>query len=139
MMNQLMYKSLSKDRQQKGVGLIEVLVTLLILSASLLAIASLQSRSLMYNHSAYIRSQANILAFDMLERIRVATSANLVDLNTAYSVTPATFDLSSAVVTSPRAAADIDQWRRNIATSFPSGTGGITCVNATRICTITIK
>jgi type IV pilus assembly protein PilV len=91
----------------------------------------------MYNHSAFVRSQANIFAFDMLERIRLATSANLTDLN-SYSISSATFNLSSAVVTSPRAAAEIDQWRRNIATNFPSGKGAITCVNSTRICTIEI-
>jgi type IV pilus assembly protein PilV len=48
------------------------------------------------------------------------------------------FNIKSAPVTSPQAAADIDDWRRNIATILPNGQGGIKCVDATKECTITI-
>lgn len=58
------------NNKQAGVGLLEVLIAVLILSVSLLAIASLQSRSLQYNQSAYMRSQVNILAYDIFDRIR---------------------------------------------------------------------
>ncbi|WP_193907593.1 type IV pilus modification protein PilV [Cellvibrio polysaccharolyticus] len=58
------------NNKQAGVGLLEVLIAVLILSVSLLAIASLQSRSLQYNQSAYVRSQVNILAYDIFDRIR---------------------------------------------------------------------
>ena len=60
-----------KQHSQVGFSLIEVLVTVLILATSLLAIAALQTRSLEYNHSAYLRSQANIIAYDVLDRLRV--------------------------------------------------------------------
>jgi len=56
---------------QNGFSLIEVLVTVLILATSLLAVATLQTRSLEYNHSAYLRSQANIIAYDILDRMRL--------------------------------------------------------------------
>lgn len=60
-----------KLAKSKGVGLIEVLVTVLLLATSLLAIATLQTRSLQFNQSAYLRSQANILAYDIIDRMRV--------------------------------------------------------------------
>src|SRR5690625_6652352 len=55
----------------RGVGLIEVLVTLIILSTALLTLTALQTRSLQFNHSAYLRSQANNFAYDILERVRI--------------------------------------------------------------------
>lgn len=63
------------SQREKGAGLIEVLVTVLILATSLLAIAALQTRSLQYNHSAFIRSQANIIAYDVIDRMRIASPA----------------------------------------------------------------
>lgn len=120
-------------KYQRGVGLIEVLVTLLVLSSSLMALAALQTRSLAFNHGAYIRSQTNIYAYDILDRIRL-NSTNLAN----YNVAPAVFDPSSSVVTAPLAAADIDAWRRAIATSIPSGQGSIACVVAIQVCTVTI-
>lgn len=117
--------------KQSGVGLIEVLVTLLILSTSLLALGAMQNRSLQFNQSAYMRSQANIFAYDILDRMRV----NLNNLN-AYNAALA--GPASSPVTSPLAAADIDNWRNNIRRVLPEGEGGIACVLATGICTITI-
>ena len=60
-----------KIQKQQGIGLIEVMVTVLILATSLLAMAALQSRSLQHNHSAFLRSQANIIAYDIIDRIRI--------------------------------------------------------------------
>ena|SRR5690554_3157324 len=62
------------NQHQSGFSLIEVLVTVLILATSLLAVATLQTRSLEYNHSAYLRSQANIIAYDILDRMRLGTT-----------------------------------------------------------------
>ncbi|MES2823290.1 MAG: type IV pilus modification protein PilV [Pseudomonadota bacterium] len=123
----------SAGEYHQGVGLIEVLVTLLVLSSSLMALGALQTRALAFNQGAYIRSQTNIYAYDIFDRIRL----NTANLNN-YNVAAAPFNLATAVVTAPQAAADIDQWRRNIATTTPSGTGAIACVVATQVCTVTI-
>lgn len=72
--------NMKQFNKQEGVGLIEVMVTALILSTSLLGLAALQSRALQYNHSAYMRSQANILAYDLLDRIR-ASRSNIANYN----------------------------------------------------------
>lgn len=120
-------------RHQTGVGLIEVLVTLLILSTSLLALGAMQNRSLQFNQSAYLRSQANIFAYDILDRMRV----NLVNLS-AYKSALTSVPEDSTPVISPLAAADLDAWRRNISSELPNGKGGIACDATTNICTVTI-
>lgn len=56
-------------RRQRGVTLIEVLVTVIILSIGLLGIAGLQSRLQQSEMEAYQRSQALILLNDMANRI----------------------------------------------------------------------
>lgn len=120
-------------RHQKGVGLIEVLVTLLILSTALISLSALQTRSLQFNQGAYLRSQANIYGYDIIERMRV----NLVNI-ADYKVEAAPFDINSAPVTAPLAAADIDDWLRNIATTLPNGQGDLDCDDVTKICVVTI-
>lgn len=126
-----MKKKISK-KTQFGVGLIEVLVTLLVLSTSLLALAAMQMRSLQFNQGAYLRSQANIYAYDMLDRMRL----NITNIAN-YESGLAAVDTAAAPVTTPLAAADLDAWRRNIAATLPNGRGGIDCDAAT-ICTLTI-
>lgn len=120
-------------KHQKGVGLIEVLVTLLILSTALISLSALQTRSLQFNQGAYFRSQANIYGYDIIERMRV-NLANIAD----YKVEAAPFDINSAPVTAPLAAADIDDWLRKIATTLPNGQGELDCDDGTKICVVTI-
>ncbi len=124
-----------KTKLESGFGLIEVLVTLFILSTSLLALAAMQTRSLQFNQGAYLRSQANIYAYDILDRMRLNVE-KLAD----YEVVLATFPLSTVVATSPLAKADVGAWRMQIASNLPNGKGGIDCDNVdTHLCTITIE
>ncbi len=120
--------------KQRGASLIEVLVTLLVLSTSLLAMAALQTRSLQFNQGAYLRSQANIFAYDMLDRMRI-NLGNLASYNSALS----SVDPKGTPVTTPLAAADLDAWRRNIALTLPEGKGGISCNATNNQCTLTIQ
>jgi len=123
-----------RARPASGFGLIEVLVTLFILSTSLLALAALQTRSLQFNQGAYLRSQANIYAYDILDRMRLN-----VDNIAAYEIELAPFPLSTVVATTPLAAADLDAWRMRIASNLPNGEGGIECDAAdANLCTVTI-
>lgn len=95
-----------------GFSLIEVLVTVLILATSLLAIAALQTRSLDYNHSAYLRSQANIIAYDILDQMRINSPV-------------------SGAVTYPDEAA-----REDMVKMLPGGLANVNC--AARVCTVSI-
>src|SRR5690606_22885225 len=55
---------------QKGAGLLEVLIAIVIIAIGLLGLAGLQTVSLQLNQGALVRSQASNLAYDITERIR---------------------------------------------------------------------
>lgn len=55
--------------------LIEVLVALLVLSIGLLGLAALQNTALQFNTDSYQRTQATLLAYDILDRMRANSSA----------------------------------------------------------------
>ncbi len=134
------------SKSERGVGLIEVLVTLLILSTTLIALSALQTRSLQFNQGAYFRTQANMLAYDMLDRIRVNDSLPKTVVAPAparealSSYTMAVTEAKSATAaTSPLSAADKYQWLSAIGASLPEGKGRIECVDSTRKCVVEIS
>lgn len=55
---------------QNGFTLLEVLVAVVVLSIGLLGLAGLQASGLSQNNTAYQRTQATLLAYDMLDRMR---------------------------------------------------------------------
>lgn len=59
----------SKNSLQ-GFTLLEVLITLLILSIGFLGVAAMQSLSLQQAHNSYFRTQADLLLRDMADRMR---------------------------------------------------------------------
>ncbi len=69
--------------------MIEVLIALAILSFGLLGLALMQGQSLKFNTSAYSRTQANLLAYDIIDRMRsnpagiTAGSYNIVSTEAA--------------------------------------------------------
>jgi type IV pilus assembly protein PilV len=69
-------------RAERGVSLIEVLITIVILSFGLLGVAGLQARMQVAEVEAYHRSQAIVLLQDMVNRIN-ANRANALDYVTA--------------------------------------------------------
>lgn len=58
-------------RQQSGVGMVEVLVAALILSIGVLGFAGMQLKALKSTGTTFSRSQATVLADDILSRIAV--------------------------------------------------------------------
>lgn len=56
--------------KQTGVGLIEVLIAVLVLSIGFLGIAALEAMSLSTNNSAYARSMATINAYSIMDAMR---------------------------------------------------------------------
>ncbi len=124
-------KNTSNTRTQ-GFTLIEVMVALIVLAVGLLGMASLTVRSQQSNESAYARSQASLLAADILERMR----ANKVDLSTletrkvsfatkgnAYVLTGlpscATPTTGTPAVGTEQAAQDLAQWCASVRNSLP--------------------
>ena len=62
--------SVIHGRRQAGSTLIEILVTLVILAIGILGVFALQTSSLKSNQNSYLRTQATILSYDIMERIR---------------------------------------------------------------------
>lgn len=115
-------------RRSAGVSLVEVLVAVLVLSIGLLGLANLQLTAIRNAHSAHLRSQASILAQDILDRIR-ANRANA----TAYAI-----DLSAPPPTgSSLPEQDLAAWLVSLAASLPQGDGAV-AVTAGDPATVTV-
>ncbi len=105
----------------RGFTLLEVMVTVLVLSIGLLGLAGLQATSLKLNSSAYLRSQATNLAYDMADRMRANRQ---VALSGAYDGTAAT---TCQVInpTGDMAEQDVAAWGNALACTLPQGAGSI--------------
>lgn len=118
-------------RRERGVGLIEVLIALLVTSIGLLGLASLQIQSLKQNQSAALMAQANVLAYDMLDRLRA-------NPNRAEN---GDYNLSLAAATPTGSAiqdVDLTQWRDMLGDTLPEGTGSVECTSA-KLCTVLVQ
>ena len=107
----------SDSPRARGFTLIEALVALLVLSIGLLGVAALQLSSLRSNHSSSLRSQATLLAYDIVDRMRAnqnAARGGAYDL--ALTATP-----TGGTV----AGDDLVRWKQNLANTLPSGTGAV--------------
>ena len=118
-------------RRELGFSMIEILITLVILSIGLLGIAGLQLTGLQSNRSAYYRSQATVIAYDMIDRMRTnvdGVSANDYDnANTANLPSdPNCINSSSGCSAASLADNDIREWADDITSILPSGSGTIT-------------
>jgi len=108
-------------KSQRGASLIEVLVAIVILAIGLLGIAGLQATSVQSNYSAYYRSQATLLAYELGDRMRANRTAGLASGSDSAFPTSS----SSNSVTGTQAAKDKAQWLNNLALQLPDGTGMI--------------
>jgi type IV pilus assembly protein PilV len=119
--------------REGGFTLIEILVAIVILSVGLLGLAGLQANGLQANHGAYLRSQASILAYDMIDAMRAnraAARAGNYDVAIGASVAGASI-----------AAQDVTTWKAGLAAALPAGDGAIArgAAPATDRITITIQ
>lgn len=85
-------KSSAARKSQAGVGMIEVLVAVLILSIGVLGFAGMQLKALQGTSESFERSQATILADDLLSRVAV----NPGQLDNYTQNWPTSADTSSA-------------------------------------------
>ena len=108
-----------------GFTLIEVLIAMLVLAVGLLGLAGLQVTSLKNNQSAYFRSQATQLAYDITDRMRTNKLGN-------YNNQAATADDCTATLCTPSQMAgyDLKQWSDQLSALLPNGQG-IVCKDNT--------
>lgn len=123
---------------QSGFTLLEVMVAVFVLAIGLLGMAHLQVTTLKANQSASLKSQANILASDIIDRMR----ANSKNARQQQYVIALNKDLTNDNLTTI-AENDLYEWRQSLANILPSGNGAITCpvyvVNTEYVCTVTIQ
>lgn len=122
-------------QRERGFTLLEVLITLLILSIGLLGLAGLQLTGLKLNDSAEQRSQATILAYDILDRMRANRA---VAEGGGYNITTATDPAASSCAGAARNCTpeamknyDLYEWRQILAERLPGGTGQISLSGGT--------
>ncbi len=128
--------------RQNGFTLVEVLVATIVLAVGLLGLAALQAGNLKNNQSAYFRSQATQLAYDIADRMRANVTAVDSYLSKTMAVAAATKkgDCSSkAKGCDPATMAENDlyEWNQALTTVLPSGTG--TIVETDGVFTVTIN
>lgn len=126
-------------RAQAGVGLIEVLVAVLILSLGVLGVAALQTRALSNNGSTMQVSMATVASYSILEAMRAdRTNALAGSYNTS---SPIKANACPAAGTS-LAGYNLNQWcTLQLATYLPaaaSTTATIACTAANGSCTVVI-
>lgn len=111
-----------------GFTLIEVLIAMLVLAVGLLGLAGLQAASLKNNQSAYNRSQATQLAYDLADRMRaniVGKASYMAMLPSSATAKPNCLTTTGCSVTD-MATNDLYQWNLAVTTTLPSGIGTIT-------------
>jgi len=119
-------------RASAGFSLLEVLIALVILSVGLLGIAALISTALKSNSSAYMRTQATAMAYNIIDRMRANLPAtNLSGYNIAmpaapYAGTNPTTCTGAPCTSAALATYDIGQWEYDLAKQLPQGMGSIT-------------
>ena len=145
LLNRVVRMSVKKQRmdvshqryRQQGAGLMEVLVSLLILAIGLLGVVSMQTRGLGSNQQAMFVTEAQFLAQDMADRMLafgttstydnsgVWDSYNGIDVSGEFTGTDP--KCASACDASATVAFDTDQWHQALYdSSLPRARGTVT-------------
>lgn len=114
-------------KAQRGVSLIEVLITILLLSFGMLAMANMHAMSLKYVKMAQFKGIATELAMDLSDRMRAnAGGAVSYVYTTAYSSNPTAVAVppcANVAQCTPAelAAADLAEMRNTLLRALPGG------------------
>ncbi|HEY8034538.1 MAG TPA: type IV pilus modification protein PilV [Methylobacter sp.] len=113
-----------------GFTLIEVLIAMLVLAIGLLGLAGLQATSLKNNQSAYNRSQATQLAYDLADRMRanIAGKANYTAILPSSATAKANCLTTTGCTPADMAENDLFEWNSAVSNNLPSGIGTIAVV-----------
>ena len=128
-------------RAQSGVTLIEVLVSIMLMSFALLGMAALQAQSMALQTSATTRSSVAVLVADVADRMRsnltqspgydtsVVSPTFTISANWAGQATPPSTPSTDCKTTACNAAAratyDLATWRIKVRTELPRGSAMI--------------
>jgi type IV pilus assembly protein PilV len=110
---------------QRGFSMIEVLVTMFIVTLALLGTAGLQAYSMRLNQGGQFRTQAVFLASDLAERMEANKTAAITGAyavaESGTAVAPSSACLAGQPACSPPALAlfDLAQWENAVSSTLP--------------------
>ena len=125
------------NKRSAGFTLLEILVALLIVSIGLLGVATLQIRGQQFNQVSYLRTQATLLGYDLMDRIRTnyaINSANMATYNVPTFVNVGTSGIIGQPITicdtgqcnsTALMNYDLDNWFYYLRDTLPGGTAQI--------------
>lgn len=128
-------KALHNSRSQ-GFTLVEVMVAVIVLAIGLLGMATLMMNSLQSSESAYSRSQATLLAYDIIDRMRANKVLDTSNPYQSFRVTHASLS-NDYVLANPaacpaanagnpnttgtdKATSDLGQWCAQLQANLPN-------------------
>lgn len=132
--------------KSKGFTIVEVLVAMIILAVGTLGLGMMQMTSVRTTQGGYMRSQATILGYDMIDSMRTNSPGtgngnyNIL-LADATPVAVNCYGVDADCTTAQSARADVVRWRTMLANHLSTGNGQITTVDLgtrTRV-TVTIS
>ena len=118
-----------KIYKQVGFSLIEVMVTLVILSFGLLGISVLLVKGISNSSSSESMSKANLLVADMADRIRANPAVAKIPHNEYLRNYEAPMSSSSHTI----AQNDMNEWLKSLQAQLPQGDGEITLDSSTLV------
>ena len=114
--------------QQSGVAMLEVLISIIVLSFGLLGLAGLQLAGMKSNQTAYLRSVATSAAYDMADRMRAnmagVKAGNYDAISATIPATPSATCNGAGCSAAQLATFDATNWL--FAYALPGGTGSVT-------------
>ncbi len=130
-------------RRTRGFTLVEVMVSLIVLSIGLLGIGKLVLFSARANDSAYLRGQATELAYEILDNMRAnRTTAMTQGYDVAMATVPTNPGTCLATSCTPTQLGlyDVYTWKTRLPTALPSGQGSVvTSTSAPTTATIIVQ
>ena len=130
----------SSIRRQRGIGMIEILIAVLVVSIGFLGMAALQARALSTNNSAMARSMATVASYSILDAMR----ADIIQAGSGAYNTTVTANSCPAAGGS-LASSQLSAWCNQLGSALGAvagTTGTVNCLGASSTsvnCTITIQ
>lgn len=114
--------------------MLETMIALFVLAVGLLGTSALQTTSMRSSTSSYQRSQATLVAYDLMDRLRSNRNQAMAgNYNLLLTGSPATGDGAA-----PLADDDLEDWFTTQVALLPAGDAAVNCT-AAGVCTVTIQ
>lgn len=112
--------------RQRGISLLEVLITIIIMAFGLLGLALLQTMNLRYTQSANYRTVATNLSYEALDLVRINNIMKRTYSETAYVSGGTPTACTIAATFDP--AANIARWHCQVSQMLPGGESQVSVV-----------